>query len=240
MLFFFLNMLLCVSSDALTINSQTVLNSVNSYRSLHQAPSVVFDANLNATAQSWANTLAATQSFQHSNSQYGENLAIVSHNGEIDVTSIVLQSVKMWYDEKTQYNYNNPVFSSQTGHFTQLVWVGTRYIGLGYSQILYNGFPGIVVVMEFYPRGNYLGQFAANVLPPVAKQSPAPPPPKTPVAKQSPSPPPPKTPVAKQSPSPPPPKTPVAKQSPATPPPPKLSLVVSSNNITLKCSCLCH
>jgi glioma pathogenesis-related protein 2 len=219
MLYFFLHMLLCVTSDALAINSQAVLDTVNSYRSLHQAPSVVFDANLNATAQSWANTLAATQSFQHSNFQYGENLAMVSYNGESDVTSIVLQSVKMWYDEKTQYNYNNPVFSPQTGHFTQLVWAGTQYIGLGYSQEVYNGFPCIVVVMEFYPRGNYIGQFAANVLPLVAKRNPSAPPrlPSPPVVKQSPL-------VTNPS---------VTNHFPSPIP-------IVHNNMTLQCTCVCH
>jgi uncharacterized protein YkwD len=199
MLALFLQMLLCVTSEALTINSQSVLDKVNSYRSLHQASPVFYDVNLNNTAQSWANTLANTQSFQHSNLQYGENLALISHNGESDVTPIILQSVKLWYDENTQYNYNNPVFSPQTGHFTQLVWLSTQYIGLGYSRQLYNGVPCIVVVMEFYPRGNYQGQFASNVLPPVVKQNPL-----------------------------------------ATKPPPPPVVKQSPNNITLKCTCVCH
>jgi len=30
-------------------------------------------------------------------------------------------AIKDWYNEESQYNYNNAAFSSGTGHFTQMV-----------------------------------------------------------------------------------------------------------------------
>jgi hypothetical protein len=37
----------------------------------------------------------------------------------------------MWYDEVKFYNYNNPGFGMSTGHFTQLVWIGSNALGCG-------------------------------------------------------------------------------------------------------------
>jgi hypothetical protein len=37
----------------------------------------------------------------------------------------------MWYNEVKDYNFNNPGFGGSTGHFTQLVWVGTTELGCG-------------------------------------------------------------------------------------------------------------
>ena len=53
----------------------------------------------------------------------------------------------------------------QTGHFTQVVWKGSRRlgVGVGYAD---NGRKAIVVA-NYDPPGNYLGQFPQNVSPPV-------------------------------------------------------------------------
>ncbi len=52
--------------------------------------------------------------------------------------------------------------SSQSGHFTQLVWRGSRLLGVGLAS---DGKGKTVVVANYDPAGNYLGRYAENVLP---------------------------------------------------------------------------
>ncbi len=65
--------------------------------------------------------------------------------------------VIFWYNEKSNYTVANP---ERTLHFTQVVWKATKYIGVGVCDMSNNG---IVVVVNYSPRGNYENQFAQNV-----------------------------------------------------------------------------
>ena len=67
----------------------------------------------------------------------------------------------LWYAEDAQYSYSDPVFSAETGHFTQLVWKASTQIGFGASLSSSGEW---IVVAEFDPPGNVQGQFADNVL----------------------------------------------------------------------------
>ena len=87
----------------------------------------------------------------------GQNLAYYSGG-----TFTPEHAVKLWYDEISAYNFNNPGFASNTGHFTQLVWAGTTEVGIGRAtkgQTTY-------VVANYVPPGNVIGKFPENVKPP--------------------------------------------------------------------------
>jgi Cysteine-rich secretory protein family len=49
------------------------------------------------------------------------------------------------------------------GHFTQVVWKSSKELGVGKAK---SRSGRIYVVANYYPPGNYQGQFAQNVLPP--------------------------------------------------------------------------
>lgn len=51
----------------------------------------------------------------------GENIAAAYKN--------VVDSVDAWGLERTTYNYEKPGFAEATGHFTQVVWKGSTYVG---------------------------------------------------------------------------------------------------------------
>lgn len=89
--------------------------------------------------------------------EYGENLAWHSRN-----TSSCSKLVKMWYDELPLYRFENPVFSHETGHFTQLVWNETERVGCA-SSISNGSRGGIYLVCNYDPPGNFLGEFPQNV-----------------------------------------------------------------------------
>lgn len=76
-------------------------------------------------------------------------------------------AIKMWYDEIQYYNWNNPGFSSATGHFTQVVWRASTEIGVGIAVVPDASYRiRSVVCISYRPPGNYQGQFAQNVLRP--------------------------------------------------------------------------
>jgi hypothetical protein len=88
----------------------------------------------------------------------------------VDSTNLGNMAVKSWYDEVSKYDYNNPGFSSATGHFTQVVWKSSTQLGCGAARGVktlngtnYNAF---YVVCHYSPAGNVQGQFPANVLKP--------------------------------------------------------------------------
>jgi hypothetical protein len=140
------------------------LAQVNSLRSDHNVPVLVWNSTAAAFAKSWATTLASTGMFAHSNTRiYGENIAMVPSSSDSLQTAI-----KLWYDEVVQYNFSAPGFYSNTGHFTCLVWASSRSFGIDKATTRNNY---DIVVFEIYPPCNYLGAFESNVFP---KQSPLP------------------------------------------------------------------
>lgn len=74
-------------------------------------------------------------------------------------------ATESWYEEIHQYDFDNPEFSQQCGHFTQVVWKNTTAFGIGVGF----GDDGrrAVVVARYSPPGNYLGQFPENVPQPI-------------------------------------------------------------------------
>jgi cell division septation protein DedD len=116
-------------------------------------------------ASSLLNFLGST-SFQYTNQQVGENLFISTGAENIDV---LLQGIQYWYEEYTYYTYGTVAKSEvcesgqQCGHYTQLIWGTTRYVGCGYTKCpttsglsLTNS---ILLVCNYYFAGNIVGDY---------------------------------------------------------------------------------
>ncbi len=115
-----------------------------------------FSSQMTAVAQNWANTLAARNIFVHSRKRgYGENIYATTSRS---VTGI--DPVSSFYSEIKYFRYRAPGFSKATGHFTQVVWKSSKSIGVGVAKGRYGT---TFVVVNYYPPGNYKGQFRANV-----------------------------------------------------------------------------
>ena len=143
-------------------NNTQISNNLNNYRTMHQAPNVIYDSNIASVSQTWANFMAKDNVFRHSNTYYGENLALFGSGKILDCTDRANKAIDAWYTEGLNYNYTNNGFNNLYGHFTQSVWVSSKYIGVGIAY----GNNKIYVVMNFNPPGNYAGKFTINVLPP--------------------------------------------------------------------------
>ncbi|KAH8380897.1 hypothetical protein KR200_003689, partial [Drosophila serrata] len=136
---------------------RSVLEETNKYRKLHQASPLKMDDEISNYAEAWAKHLAyydrlETRPFPI----YGENIMCIRK----PLFSIE-QMMKLWYQEKYHHDYINPRFSPYTGHFTQMVWRNTKYLGVGVASNDYR----IWIVCNYDPPGNTRGHFQENVLP---------------------------------------------------------------------------
>ena len=164
----------------LTIN-QSVYNFYIFFTYIVQSSSIychLLFIQLNGIAQKWAQNLADTGIFQHSGADaVGENL-YASFGMEVNGKTVV----DSWYNEIQDYDFSSPGFSSNTGkntihqimknclliyqfcisgHFTQLVWVGSTQLGIGKTTSTDGT---TYVVANYLPPGNFEGEFQVNVL----------------------------------------------------------------------------
>ncbi len=137
-----------------------IVEAHNAHRAKHCAPPLQWSAELARTAQSWADHLAKKGcSLEHSSTPFGENLAAataVSPAGAAD----------LWYREIQKYDFKKGTFSMHTGHFTQVVWVGSRRLGCGTATCKDRQ----LWVCNYDPPGNMEGDFKRNVLPTSCKR----------------------------------------------------------------------
>lgn len=142
------------------VNPSLILEAHNMYRKLAGVPLLDWDSGLASVAQ--AHSLNCL--FEHSKKGYGENLIMGNYNEPIDL----FKAVTMWYGEICYYDFSNPGFSLSTGHYTQVVWKGTKFVGCGYTECKngvkpYKGYKAGIMVCEYYPPGNVLTLFDDNV-----------------------------------------------------------------------------
>ncbi|KAK3087250.1 hypothetical protein FSP39_003600 [Pinctada imbricata] len=138
----------------------------NTYRKKHGVPPLKQSRDLSRYAQKWADHLAANNLFQHSDCNHkgkklGENIASKRSSAETEYTA--QEACDQWYNEITKYKFGTETRVMGTGHFTQMVWKGSKELGIGKAQ----GSGGrMIVVASYRPAGNVIGTFKANVLPP--------------------------------------------------------------------------
>ncbi len=149
--------LLCGPAGARTdaVDAQGFVEAHNRVRAKHCASPLRWSKKLAASAQSWADGLAKRGcAMQHSGGKYGENLA-AGTRGMLDAAA----AVAMWYGEAKSYSFRRGGFSMKTGHFTQVVWRGTKELGCGRASC--GGMD--VFVCQYDPPGNVEGQYRDNV-----------------------------------------------------------------------------
>ncbi|KAM9324102.1 uncharacterized protein PAF06_000100 [Gastrophryne carolinensis] len=142
---------------------QDFLSAHNKYRKLHNSPPLTLNQELCKSAQEWANHLLSIRALQHSDTELGENLYYKSSSNPRDLTGN--EPVDSWYSEIKNYNFSKPGFSSNTGHFTQVVWRDSKEVGFGVAT---DGKRVYFLVAQYSPSGNITNQgyFERNVLPP--------------------------------------------------------------------------
>ncbi|XP_028391023.1 Golgi-associated plant pathogenesis-related protein 1-like [Dendronephthya gigantea] len=158
--------MVCVTFAMSPLNKTECLEWHNIYRAIHQTPSLNWSDTLAARAQLWADDLANRDAFEHDSSRgmEGENL----YKSSIDSPTACKSGTYAFYKEEQYYDYDNPGFSVAVGHFTQVVWVDSRELGVAKAN---TSSGAIILVYRYSPTGNIVGEFADNVRPPLGDAS---------------------------------------------------------------------
>ena len=145
-----------------------------------------WDASLASASQSWANKCIWGHDPKNSQNAWGENLAIVSGNRNVDAAWLESRIEHGWYDEVEHVqvpwadtglvakNYADPrskcpsAYDSANqkcmiGHYTQVVWAKTTKVGCAVSFCdSVRGFvAGTYLVCKYNPPG-FQGTFGVN------------------------------------------------------------------------------
>ncbi|KAH8547631.1 CAP domain-containing protein [Umbelopsis sp. PMI_123] len=131
------------------VDQQKILEVHNSYRALTGLSPLVWNVTLANFAESWVNQ--CNNSHSHS-PDYGENMGFGYMTWE--------DMVNRWGDEHRYYNFTTEDLQEDSLHFTQMVWKETTSIGCAMRSCEFN--PRFYSC-NYYPHGNILGQFKANV-----------------------------------------------------------------------------
>ncbi|NEP09378.1 MAG: secretion protein [Symploca sp. SIO2C1] len=153
---------------------KSALSEHNTYRATHHSPAMTQSSSANSTAQAYAEKMLSTGRFLHSSESErngaGENLYYTYSEFPLDPADLAARAVGAWYEEVVDYDYNNPGFSVDTGHFTQVVWKSTTQLGCGVAQgpkvIAGRNATINYVVCHYTPHGNFYGEYPSNVLQP--------------------------------------------------------------------------
>jgi pathogenesis-related protein 1 len=130
--------------------SREMLVAHNAVRKRVGAPPLAWSNELASYAQQWADSLLASGEFRHRpNPVYGENL--------FDVTGASAspgEVVADWAAEARNYDYQSNRCRDVCGHYTQIVWAGTKQVGCAVAR----GPNRKVWVCNYNPPGNRVGR----------------------------------------------------------------------------------
>ncbi len=145
-----------VKLSADTIPKNEILNVHNYCREIVGVHKLQWSDTLAQIAQAWADTIAITGQIHHShNPNYGENLFWSTYRASWKT------AIEAWCNEQKYYHGEKITYvgAEKYGHYTQVIWNKTLYVGCGQSKTkggLY------IYVCEYYPPGNFIGQYPYN------------------------------------------------------------------------------
>ncbi|KAI8518666.1 positive regulation of epithelial to mesenchymal transition [Branchiostoma belcheri] len=153
------------SQQKVTEFAKNCLAAHNELRAKHGAPALKLSDKLTEHAQKWAEYLASIGKLQHSQgSGYGENIAMYAQWGLGSADKPARYYVEQWYNEVERYDFAKSTYQPGTGHFSQVVWKGSKELGVGMAKREnWMGMTLYVTVCNYSPPGNMLGAFRDNV-----------------------------------------------------------------------------
>jgi len=132
-----------------------VLCDHNIARCMHDAKPLTWDYGIAKEAQDWVDKFPAdAQGFYHGGSKAGQNQAMSCGGANVDHTAVT-----QWMSEEFNAPGNN-------GHYTQVVWKGTKKVGCGMKAAKDPTYGTCGdMVCNYMPPGNWMGEEDKNVAP---------------------------------------------------------------------------
>ena len=144
----------------------------NELRKKHAASALTTLKALTTLCQKTVDNCKSIGGLQHGNlnmddgTRVGQNLYLSSW------APTGTQVADSWYSENVDYNYSTgkaKTANAVVGHFTQLVWKGSKQIGCAVAVGPWQGYQNSYYVgCDYLPAGNYIGQEVNNVSPPTS------------------------------------------------------------------------
>ena len=133
--------------------SDLIRESINAHRAVRARVGLApldWSTRLAALSQDWANTLLARSHIGHRpDSPYGENVFAGS-----GTTMSPAAVVNAWATEARNYDYRTNRCRGVCGHYTQIVWRGTKEVGCAVAR----GGGREIWVCNYSPAGNWMGE----------------------------------------------------------------------------------
>lgn len=139
----------------------------NQLRAAHGAPPLEWDEDCAEQAAAAAADNASSGVMHHCHfgaetaAPMGQNIYYFERPGDLAPgDQIEALAIAAWYSEIEYYDFADARHQPGTGHATQLLWRGTRKVGVALSP------DGRYVVANYAPHGNVRGKYHDNLAPP--------------------------------------------------------------------------
>mmetsp|Transcript_6354 Transcript_6354/g.9644 ORF Transcript_6354/g.9644 Transcript_6354/m.9644 type:complete len:195 (-) Transcript_6354:41-625(-) len=153
------------ASEDVNFVDAALVHLMNDHRRRHCVPDFHWDSRLANFARAHAASVCLTGALRSGGGKYGKHIWRMSSSGPFEYNvQHIGNVVNAWYNQKQDYNYDEPGYSNKTAHFTQVVWMDTTSAGCAHFSCHLKGLYDVVVGCHFYPEGNVLGEFTENVL----------------------------------------------------------------------------
>lgn len=141
------------------------LEEHNKLRRKHLSQPLLWSYSLARKAQQIAQRLAGKDFLTLNDLQepHGESLAQIKYNNE----HLAKKAIDKWYSEINSYSFSYPEINEKTRHFAQIVWKGTREMGLAVAKSPSGDYAFVVAL--YSPPIDSKGHLRQNVLPPGVK-----------------------------------------------------------------------
>eukprot|EP01084_Bolivina_argentea_P030034 55697_1 len=122
----------------------------------------VWKHNTNRVQDLYAYQAEAIFKFDSISISVGENLYAIESQESL---ANIVGGIEGWYNEYSTYTFRDGksgLSSGMTGHYTQIVWADTRYVGCGYTicpTLSDTSFENAInLACNYFPTGNYGGE----------------------------------------------------------------------------------
>ena len=108
------------------------MDAHNEIRTKHFSPPLTWSTSLAKKAETIANYLAGKKflTLDDLRETSGESIAQIKHAGG----NVARRAIRKWYNEVKSYSFSYPKINDRTRHFVQMVWKGTKELGLAVAK----------------------------------------------------------------------------------------------------------